>query len=353
MKPKLMTAHYPGRCQRCKTRFPAGAPIYWSKATKAICTKCGEQGSPDDGIDKAKREIPSPPPPKPEPPKPVAPPIPKPGTTHDFTIDWSELKEMTKQAFNGKFPKLRSRNLATFRENLLNPREWHGFTAGQVQRWITEGYQTQGIHGLSEFTPMIREKRRLRYVEEGSEFHADLAMSGDENFMSEWTKREVIPGVSLDCIVTFAASTPAEVVNAYNTWICRTVYSLESAGVDCEVTLNFQVNDTLDGLNGLTNTRVRVKKENEVSDFLSISPMLSPAAFRGFLFAATALHAEAKKTDASYGLGNGPNEMPFSVSYDAEARKIVVTSQRIGATVFPEERMTNEFREALKAAMRG
>jgi len=73
---------------------------------------------------------------------------------------------------------------------------FYGYTTGQLKRWVTEGYSTDVIQGLQEFIPPVREKRRLQFLEEGDELHLDIAWSGSDNYFSEWTKREVIPGLA-------------------------------------------------------------------------------------------------------------------------------------------------------------
>lgn len=277
------------------------------------------------------------------------------GKGSDFTISWTDLKVYCLQALQSGVDSLglRPANARVFRENLCNPGAWHGFTRDQIEKWLQSGYSTTAIQGLAEFTPPIREKRKLVFDEEGDEFHLDLAYSGSDRYMSYMTKQPNIPGVALDCVVTFSAAISAQVVNAYNAWICQTAYSLESAGIDAQITLNFRVEDTIVGYKGLTNTKVKVKSENELTDFVSFSPMLSPAAFRAFLFCATALHAESKSRDASYGLGRGPSELQFGVKHDPAKSTIQVTSQREGnPKEFPADRMTREFRQALLETMK-
>jgi hypothetical protein len=333
MSLRRMTSRYSGRCKICRAPFFKGDVILWSKATGAQCLK--HENAPAPAPKKS---------PKPKTPQ----------TPIDFTIDWHELKEMTRDLFAGKKPNLRPFNLKKIEGLLLTPSEsWHGYTRGQLERWVNEGYQTEAIKGLAEFTPAIRQKRRLRFMEEGDEFHADLAMAGEERFMSEWTKREVTPGISLDCTVDFSAFVSPEIVNAYNVWICRTVYSLESAGIDCEVTLSCPATHSIAGMarDAVTNQRVRVKKENEVTDFVSISAMLSPAAMRGFLFTCIALNADSQGKDVDSGLGGTVSHV-WDVNYNAKDRRIEVTSMA-QATSFPAEEMTRKFRAALKAAMGG
>jgi hypothetical protein len=348
--PKPRTSRFNSRCKICGKEIRVGDTILWSKASGNVCL---DHGSPDPKPDTraAGTDFPA----TTRPVQTDLPSAPKPENNHyEWTIDWADLKQLARETFEGKVPAMNRANAQNFESMLVKPREsWNGFTRGELQRWVTEGFETEILTGMTEFTPPLREKRRLRFVEEGDEFQADLAMAGDENFMTEWTKREVIPGVSLDCVVTFSAFVSPQVVNAYNAWICQTVYSLEMAGIDCEVTLtNSAIGTFREAPEGhVCDTRVKVKKENEITDFHSFSAMISPAAMRGFLFAAKSLHAESRGMTVTSGLGR-PNSKAFDVKYDPDTRRIVVTCEG-GASSFPREEMTTKFHAALRDAMRG
>jgi hypothetical protein len=144
----------------------------------------------------------------------------------------------------------------------------------------------------------------------------------------------------------------AETVNAYNTWLCQVAYSLETAGIDTEINVAYTCNGLFNETNrGLSRTVIRVKKENEATDFTAWSAMLSPAAFRGIMFAATAVHANAKGFTCSSGLGRGTSRS-WKVWYDENSAKLKVQCDFDGRS-FPREEMDRQFRDALKAIMKG
>lgn len=281
------------------------------------------------------------------------------------TVEWSHLKHLFLRGIKGESLKkeFRLQWNATQLEKLavlaLGSERWYGFTVGQLERWLTEGFHADAISGMSEFNPPVRDKRKLRYSEEGDEFHYDLAASGDENYMSQWTKRPNIPGISIEAEIGFAASTPAQVVNAYNAWLCKVVFSLESAGVDCEILLNLTC-DSRSGGNVFADrredhgqTRIIVKRENEASDFNAFSAMLSPAAVRALGFGAQCLHADAAKRRVSRTHGYwGGMDRDWNVIWDGTNQKLRFTCLTKDAREFPEETMNRKFREALKEIMK-
>ena len=274
-----------------------------------------------------------------------------------FTIDWADFKAKLRAVIVEKKPAdFLKINRDSFQKHARKSGDWSGVTLGQMERWLTEGYKTDSIHGLSEFVPPIREKRKLRFAEEGDEFHFDIAASGGENYMSEWTKRESIPGVAIEAGIMFAGSVSARVVGAYNSWLCKIAYSLESAGIDCQITLDFPSwnlgNDRTHrraGSGKLYHNVVRVKRENEASDFLSWSAMLSPAALRNFGFCLGDLHCESRNEETSWSFGRGvPERSSWRCDYDSDRRVIVIQNRYMDSSEFPNSEMTAQFRRCLK-----
>ena len=333
-----MRSRYSAKCRRCATSFASGTLIYWSKASGALCLACGEKETPkadspatagENTFDV--RSITN---------------IPK---DSEWSIDWSELKEFTKAAYAAeKLPKgFNSENTRRLEEHLMNPSVgFQGYTRSQVNSWLMDGYHTDAIQGLADFIPPIREKRKLKFTDEGDEFNYDLAASGDENYMSQWSKRETIPGIRIDVVFSMAGSVDPAVVNAFNRWVCRVIYSIEAGGIDAEI--NY-VNDSNWNAapSGPKYTVIRVKKENEQTDFTSLSPMLSPACYRSFLFAAIVMHGESLGRRVNSGIARPQNRMRWEVKFDEEKRRIAFVTPR-NPYAFDEDSMTLQLREALK-----
>lgn len=271
-----------------------------------------------------------------------------------FTIDWADFKQKLLSGLSGQS------DLKVNRQKFLSRfagGSWEGFTRGQLERWLREGFQTEAIHGLTEFVPPIREKRKYVFNEDGDEFHYDLAASGDDKYMSSFTKRESIPGVAIEAGIMFSSSTSAETVNAYSVWLCKIAWSLESAGIDTQITLDFpswnmnEGNWRNAGEGTLFHNIVRVKKENEATDFLSWSAMLSPASLRSIGFALGDLHMDSLGLKTNSGWGRGmPDRVQWKCRYDSDRRVIVIENRYIGGygSLFPEEDMSRQFRECLK-----
>jgi hypothetical protein len=269
-----------------------------------------------------------------------------------FTIGWNDLREIVKEALTNR--RVAGLEIAANREQIQAHttgvgRGFYGYTPAQLLSWVNDGFQTEILDSLDDTKP-IREKRRYRYVEEGEEIHVDRALSGEDNFMSDWTKRESIPGAAVEAEVMFSAGTSSDIVNAYNVWLCRAISSLEAAGIDTQLTLKFSSQDCFNGA-GDGHTIVRVKSENEDLDFASFSAILSPACLRTFGFVAICLHAESAGKPASGSLGRGRyNVKPtpdWGVNFNSK-RGVLEVNCPYQPKSFPAERMDSALKSAIK-----
>lgn len=337
---RQMRSRYNSRCRRCGSGIRRGDSIYWSKPTGALCVSCGSKKQP--GETKSSAEAPK-----------INLKSESTKKVHglaEWMIDWSDLKQFTSDVFKSNkvpsdFQQTNQRTLDYYLVNL--PQSFCGYSRGQVERWLKAGYQSDAIQGIAEFIPPIRDKRKLQFTDEGDEFHLDMAYGGMDNYMSEWTKREVIPGIRLDFVLWFVSSTPAKVVNDFNRWMSQVIYAIEASGVDPEINLAHPGYFSPGG-SGFYNV-IRVKKEGETTDFLSISPMLSPAAYRTFSFTAIVLQGQATGHAVDIGISSRVDSInnDWKVEYDPEKRRISVFSHPTPRE-FPAERLTAELREVLK-----
>lgn len=328
---KKIVSKYPARCSGCSAKIPAGAFLYWAKGKKPLCPTCFDSGkAPEVSTVSA-----------------VSPVSSKPGMYFpDFTIDWFELRPMIADAVtDGK--QLRGWSNAANRNRFrsdLSPSysSFAGFNKGDLKSWITEGYKTSAIAGLTAPVPM-REKRRNIYVEDGDEIVLERVWAGEDTFMVAQTKRDVIPGVRLNIELDASAGSSGMLFH-YQRWIAQTIYSLETSGVDCEVNIYTLSRNLFAGQSGTCRQMVRVKKSGEISDFAGFSTMFSPAAFRGIMFSTFALHADRQNLKL-FGYGSGVTTA-WGVTYSPERKEINVACNWT-ASEFPEGMMNSALMQAI------
>src|SRR5262245_56359811 len=350
-------AKYASRCPICLQSISVGESVEWAKGSKAKHAACvdsqksenrSESDSVSDGNSQSGSSVKLPETSERKTEK---------GQEHYFTIDWMDLKDVFRRFFKTGHTGMSDYHDRYFASHSKGS-SWSGFTRGQLERWMEKGYESGAQAGLQDLTPPIREKRRRVWNDNDGEFDYDRMIYGEDKFYSELTRQETIPGVAIEAGIMFSGSVNAEVVSAYNTWICRIIYALEMSGVDCQVTLDFPSHnlfgETTRGKFSLAHNIVRVKKEGERSDFLSWSAMLSPAALRCIGFNVGAMHAESKGKRCSSSFGHGvPERTEWKVVYDQERRVIVIENAYFGGRNFPEESMTQQFRDILVSMKKG
>jgi hypothetical protein len=324
--PRTMTARYSGRCRECGGKINPGDSILYFGKKNSRHLACGSKENPvsaDSSTDST-------------------------GAGH-FNIDWSELREHVVASIDRKATPAfqNSRNLQTW-EHVTQEESttFRGYSLTQAKNWAVNGYSSDALAGISDFAPPIREKRRFVYSEEGDEIDLSAAWAGEDNFMTQWTKREVIPGVAIEFFVNLYAGVSAAVVNEYIHWIAQAIFAIEAAGVDPEISMG--VHSQWRWSRKPTGfTKIRVKREGETVDSAFWSAMVSPAAFRTFGFAAIILAADSGGWYADEGI-DAPNQTDtWGVKFDSESATIMVMSPW-DARSFPEATMTEELRMAIE-----
>ena len=317
---RKIQSQFPGKCSRCKTAHTAGTLVYWQKGTKGtVCVSCYESAGTLVRKEKPKGNI--------------------------FTIEWRKLRKFVSDMVEGNSVDMKNTgNLRLARDHTSRVNNsFYGYTPIGLRTWIREGYTAKGLGELA--SPKFQDKRRYIYSEDADEIHIDRAISGEDVYRGEWTKEKRIPGVTLKIDIGFRGMVPADVVNRFNVWVSSVCRSLEDSGIDSQIVFTSTSTGTIPGIPEST-VEVIVKRENEQADFKSFTPMLSPAAFRTFIFCARLLQAEENGVKCSEGMGSSVTNS-WNVKFNPEHRAIEVTSYS-SAYEFPEETMTLLFRKALE-----
>jgi hypothetical protein len=271
--------------------------------------------------------------------------IQRPDDASRFVIDWNDLQNAALDHLDGKQVTSPRNYIAANAAMDIEP-SWNGYSRAQAKDWLENGYEIPGLD-LEDFAPPIREKRRYIMAEEGDEIDLSAAWSGEDNFMAQWTKRETIPGISLEFQIGFRGSTSAAIVNAYVRWIAQACFAIESAGIDAEISIDYYAQTSYRNSSDYMQHRlIRVKRENEATDLRSWSAMLSPAAFRTFAFLAAVLAGDSLGKTVSSSIGYSMGDK-WDCRFDADTGKIV-TECPCRPISFPEEEMTNKLKAAIE-----
>ena len=260
----------------------------------------------------------------------------------EFTIDFSALKNQWLAYVDGRLtPESPWLAQAVQDWKTARPGGWSGGNAKQVAEWCRDGYSAGELAGDFGEYHETRDRRRLVFGETG-ELHADLAMSGFDYPFQEWTPRRRKPGLAVHIEFTFAASTPAKVVEEYGRWIAQMVQRFETSGFDLEVSLSIPgIGTYQDDRTRKDVTHIRLKRENEASDFSDWSAMFSPGGFRVLGFTALALGGVFHKTEVCSSLGMPDGKGQWNIEWSPETRLLNVRCPNHSDS-FPADKLTKQ-----------
>jgi hypothetical protein len=275
-----------------------------------------------------------------------------------FHIDWIDYRRILRAAIlDNERPVTMtdSRVIDTFMTDVRASGQWHDFSAAELRQWIADGYTPSNTIDVPMLPP-VQDKRRMRFIDDGDEFHADLAMSGADYYTSSMTQRKHVPAINIEAGIMFSGSTSGRIVNEYTMWLAQVCYSLETVGISCELTIDFPswsgVNDShsRSGVGTCYHQVVRVKKASEGVGFDSWSAMVSPAALRNFGFGLIDMHADSLGLKPSPTKGRGMQDRrEWKVEYHSDRKTLVIENNYMGPTSFPEASMTTQLVEAIQS----
>lgn len=265
-------------------------------------------------------------------------------------LDYAEVKSAYLEMYEGRDPFPDQRNFherhdGSHRKGNTSAKSFKGATADEMFDWIQNGYSAPEFSAGEDYSPQ-RDEQTIVFGEEG-ELDLTLAWSGHDYPYLQWTPEERKPGIRIEAQMNWSAFVNPSVLAEYGAWLAGLLNGLETQGYDIELDLvsiqHHLYTDTRDP--DVDKTTVRVKRENELTDFTEWSCMFSPGGFRHLFFTAYALgaHKLGKQINMGYGkpLGKG-----FIAEYDVDTATLFI-GVNSSATSFPAEDMTRRVSEAM------
>jgi hypothetical protein len=330
MTGKLITTRFPANCRKCGNKIPEGSQAYWRKGYGSVHPACNET-RPEERPSAA---------------------IPKVPAAEENAIDFLDIKDKFLSVLDG-IPGYDSgvnvNNWKRYHSMWSESKnsDWSGATGEDMRAWISRGFHVEGLRNVGIDIHPERMRRKLKYSEEG-EMQIDLMLSGFDYPFLEWEKREKKPGMRIDIGLCFNAHIDVKVIAAYSKWIAQALYAIELQGIDAEVNLAMVTRGTYRSRPILTRTLIRVKKENEASDFTNWSAMFSPAGFRMLGFTAFNEIGDRNGWEALSSLGSAEGSNSWNVGWDEESRILRISEDQRGS-VFPAEIMSDKLRAILRS----
>jgi hypothetical protein len=318
---------FSGKCKKCGQVIPVGSRAFWHGSRQGVSHYPDCEPAPEDR--KVKPDIPD----------------------DAVTLTWGELKSAYADD-KLSLPHNRSR-LKNYREGWAKGES--GGTTGkspttaEMLGWLNSGYQVPGLQNPPADLMPTRKRRRLLLKDEG-ELQLDLAFSGHDYPFLEWERRERKPGLRVNVQMNFAWIVPQAVIAEYQKWVASLLYTLEEIGFDLEVNTSM-ICESL-----FTNSKsrkahslnIRVKRENEASDFSQWSAMFSPGGLRHLFFLGVLIANDRRGYEAPMHMGLNDRNSTWKLEYSPEDRTLYVKAAQLDTSGFPEARMTEEFQNIMQ-----
>jgi hypothetical protein len=268
-------------------------------------------------------------------------------------IDWPELKYGFLSGYEtGNFPQqFRNRNGWTRGTR----QSWNGCSADQMAGWLRTGFESPEFPIGDQYIPKS-ESRHMIFAEEG-ELDLPLAWSGHDYPYLAWETRKSKPGIRMVVEFGFSGAVNNRTIAKYGAWCLGTLAGLETRGYDIELDFCFTTtgqNSSVgpksiihsDG-SGAHATRVRVKKEGELTDLTEFSALFSPGGYRILMFLATGIAADKIGARLDYAIGRCISHKT-AIEYDENTSTLTVWANQMSDD-FDFEAMSRMVDEALPA----
>jgi hypothetical protein len=339
---RLITTRFPAKCRKCGGTIPAHSRAYWRKG----------YGSTHESCEQNKAPIPRPANIPTVGNKPPAPKLP----TAEITgvVDFADVKQGFLDATRGKNPCVKNASgIETLLNSWTNETSFIGADIFSMQRWLENGYKVEGLRNVSPSITPNRKRRRLVFAEEG-EMLIDEMMSGSDFPFLQWEQRERKPGMRVNIGYNFFGSVAASVIADYALFVAKTLAAIEEMGIDAEVNVysrGYGRYEEKGTKRSLTETLIRVKKENEATDFTQWSAILAPSGFRHLVWTSYNMIGDQLGLKLTYGYGSPAWPADWQIQWDDESRTLAIMPSAKAAS-FPMQAMSDQARTLLNTIVR-
>lgn len=233
---------------------------------------------------------------------------------------------------------------------------WEGGTPAQTLGWARHGFHAPQFAHSADMVPRSI-KRRNSWNRDDGDIDIARLVAGRDDFYLGSVKREARHGLHVQLEYAFAWTVNSATIEAYGAWVAGFLASLESSGYDLVVDVWMPLNAVFTGQSRedgeaqhRTNILIRVKRQNEVSDFTEWSALFAPTGYRHLGFTAIAVAGDKVDRRINAFFGQTVTGKSWGVDYDRDDQTVMITvNQRAGGKDrFPIDKLN---RQAAKAGL--
>lgn len=275
-----------------------------------------------------------------------------PAKERHIVLDWSEVKHkfidgVEKGEPWPTQPQMGDR-FAQMHKSPYQKNSWEGGSGADTLGWLREGFKAKEFAHAAEYVQTGVRRRPTYDMYEGEPDAGRLLSGADEIFFTS-AKRVSKPGIRVMIEFCFAAGVNNDTIKKYGAFCAGLMNALEVSGFDLTVDLWIPLDNLMSDDRGTrTNVMMRVKRENELSDFTEWSAIFAPTGFRQLGFTALCMAADKIGKRTSYGLGNTIGGKTWDIDYDPDNSLLKITVDQRGYGTFDPKVLTQK---AIKAKL--
>ena len=214
---------------------------------------------------------------------------------------------------------------------------WDGGGWGNDIDNLRNGYRAPEFLHSAAYVPQAEMKRPQWSEEPDGELELSRLYGGYDTYYLEHADQEKKPGIRIMVEFAFAWTVPAETIEAYGAWVAGLLGALESEGYDLVVDFWIPL-DNLYGDGMRDNILMRVKRENEVSDFTEWSALFAKTGYRHIGFASKLVAGDKIGKQCVSNLGTTLAH-DWGLDYDPEESVLKIHCGQRGGSTFPKDKL--------------
>jgi len=217
---------------------------------------------------------------------------------------------------------------------------FEGGSAAQTAKHLRQGFRSEKFSHSADYA-ILSDKKHFTYNEEDGELDLDRVFDGQDAIFMDRELRESRPGLRIMMEFAFVHYTDATTIALYGAWCAALIKSIEATGYDLVIDLWINLGWLFKGDNGRnSNVLIRVKNENENSNFTDWSALFAPTGYRQLGFLAKCVAGEQIGEQVTHYFGHTKAEKDWDVTYDKENLLVMVNvNQRCGKGVNPIDQL--------------
>ena len=221
--------------------------------------------------------------------------------------------------------------------NWASERHWDGGSYGATLDNTRNGFRAPEFEHSAEYVMLGQKKRPSWDDEPDGDLDMGRLYGGYDDYYMVPADDEKKPGIRVMIEFAFACGVSNDTIEQYGAWVAGLLGALEQTGYDLEVDMWIPLDSLFINQGGGSmrdNVLVRVKRQNEVSDFTEWSALFGPTGYRHLGFCAKLVAGDKIGLKCASGLGQTLGGTGWGLEYDPQESILKIRVDQRGSGMY-------------------